>query len=65
MGLSGDEDVEQRFSNLCRDLNMDRNSQEEAWESYRRIRTYFVLEVSSYIFTFILVLFFFYFCFEY
>eukprot|EP00106_Octopus_bimaculoides_P009076 XP_014776518.1 PREDICTED: retinoblastoma-like protein 2 [Octopus bimaculoides] len=44
MGLSGDEDVEQRFSNLCRDLNMDRNSQEEAWESYRRIRTYFVLE---------------------
>ncbi|XP_036358198.1 retinoblastoma-like protein 1 isoform X2 [Octopus sinensis] len=44
MGLSGDEDVEQRFSNLCRDLNMDRSSQEEAWESYRRIRTYFVLE---------------------
>ncbi|GAB1606640.1 retinoblastoma-like protein 1 [Argonauta hians] len=44
MGLSADEDVEQRFSNLCRDLNMDKNSQEEAWESYRRIRTYFVLE---------------------
>lgn len=45
MVLSGDEDVEQSFTNLCLDLNMDRNAKEEAWESYRRIRTHYVLEV--------------------
>lgn len=44
MVLSGDEDVEQSFTNLCLDLNMDRNAKEEAWESYRRIRTHYVLE---------------------
>ncbi|KAL3858951.1 hypothetical protein ACJMK2_009197 [Sinanodonta woodiana] len=47
MGLSsedGDEKVEQRYEELCLDLNMDKNAKEEAWNSYQRIRTNYTLE---------------------
>ena len=49
MGLSedGDDNVEQRFDELCLDLNMDKNAKDEAWNSYQRIRTSYSLEVSS------------------
>jgi len=48
MVLSEDGDdgqIEARFESLCMDLNMDRSSQEEAWQSFERIRTSYTLEV--------------------
>lgn len=48
MGLSeeGDDSILQRFDELCLDLNMDKNSKDEALQSYHRTRTNFTLEVS-------------------
>lgn len=46
-GGGGDDDgqTERRFDALCLDLNMDRSSQEEAWQAFERITTNYTLEV--------------------
>ncbi|ESO96313.1 hypothetical protein LOTGIDRAFT_227069 [Lottia gigantea] len=46
MGLSdeGEDSVQQRYDELCLDLNMDLNAKEEAWQSYQRIQVNFTLE---------------------
>ena len=36
----------ERYDNLCRDLNMDEETSNEAWSSYERISTNYTLEVS-------------------
>ena len=35
----------ERFENLCRDLNMDKETSQEAWTSYQKISTNYTLEV--------------------
>lgn len=35
----------ERFDNLCRDLNMDEETSQEAWSSYEKISTNYTLEV--------------------
>jgi hypothetical protein len=47
MGLSddGDENIEQRFEELCLDLNMDKSAKDEAWQAFERISTNYTLEV--------------------
>ena len=47
MGLSedGDDRTESRFEDLCLDLNMDKDSKDEAWSSFQRIRENYTLEV--------------------
>lgn len=40
-----DSDPKERFDNVCRDLNMDGETSEEAWNSFERIRTNYSLEV--------------------
>lgn len=35
----------ERFENLCRDLNMDEETSQEAWSSYQKISTNYTLEV--------------------
>ena len=35
----------ERFENLCRDLNMDKETSQEAWISYQKISTNYTLEV--------------------
>ena len=49
MGLSeeGDENVEDRYEELCLDLNMDKNTKEEAWDNYDKIRQNYTLEVNE------------------
>ena len=44
---SDDEDANssERFGNLCRDLNMDERTSQEAWSSYQKISTNYTLEV--------------------
>ncbi|XP_064640132.1 retinoblastoma-like protein 1 [Lineus longissimus] len=46
MGLSddGDENIEQRFEELCLDLNMDKSAKDEAWQAFERISTNYTLE---------------------
>lgn len=48
-GGGGDDDgqMERRFDALCLDLNMDRSSQEEAWQAFERITTNYTLEGDS------------------
>jgi len=42
----GDDDqARDRFEELCGDLNMDTDTRDEAWNSYRRISTNYTLEV--------------------
>ena len=36
----------ERFESLCRDLNMDEETSQEAWSSYQKISTNYTLEVS-------------------
>ena len=47
MGLSedGDDNAEQRFDELCLDLNMDSTAKEDSWQSYQRISANYTLEV--------------------
>ena len=47
MGLSedGDEAIEQKYDELCYDLNMDSASKLDAWETFQRIRLNYTLEV--------------------
>lgn len=33
-----DDAVERRYNELCLDLNMDKGTKEEAWESYQKIK---------------------------
>lgn len=35
----------ERFESLCRDLNMDEDTSQEAWSSYQKISTNYTLEV--------------------
>lgn len=37
----------ERYENLCRDLNMDEETSNEAWSSYERISTNYTLEGDS------------------
>ncbi|XP_020631199.1 retinoblastoma-like protein 1 [Orbicella faveolata] len=37
----------ERFDNLCRDLNMDEETSQEAWSSYQKISTNYTLEGDS------------------
>lgn len=46
MGLSDDSD-EQRFEELCLDLNMDKNAKDEAAQAFERMRRNYTLEVKS------------------
>uniref|UniRef100_A0A8W8K507 Retinoblastoma-associated protein N-terminal domain-containing protein n=1 Tax=Magallana gigas TaxID=29159 RepID=A0A8W8K507_MAGGI len=39
-----DDAVERRYNELCLDLNMDKGTKEEAWESYQKIKTKYTLE---------------------
>lgn len=41
-----EQEVNERFQELCADLNMDGNATDEAWQSYLRISTTYTLEVS-------------------
>ena len=48
MANSSDEEeagTEERFKFLCRDLNMDEETEEEAWKAFQRISTNYTLEV--------------------
>lgn len=48
MGLSEDidqENTEERFRGLCADLNIDKNTADEAWRNYETISTNYTLEV--------------------
>uniref|UniRef100_T1J484 Retinoblastoma-like protein 1 n=1 Tax=Strigamia maritima TaxID=126957 RepID=T1J484_STRMM len=46
MGLydDSDEDIERRYQNLCADLNMDKNTTVDAWQSYEKINMNYTLE---------------------
>ena len=49
MGLSEDseqENTEERFRGLCADLNIDKNTGDEAWRNYETISTNYTLEVN-------------------
>ena len=53
MANSSDEEeagTAKRFKNLCRDLNMDEETGEEAWKAFERISTNYTLEVRSLMF---------------
>ncbi|KAK6174252.1 hypothetical protein SNE40_017565 [Patella caerulea] len=39
-----EDSVQQRYDELCLDLNMDRNAKEEAWQSFQRIQMSYTLE---------------------
>lgn len=50
MVLSEDADqdnVEEKFRGLCADLNIDRNTADEAWRNYETISTNYTLEVTE------------------
>lgn len=40
-----DDAVERKYDEICLDLNMDKGTKEEAWESYQKIQTKYTLEV--------------------
>ncbi|XP_052230201.1 retinoblastoma-like protein 1 isoform X2 [Dreissena polymorpha] len=46
MGLSeeADENVEEKFEELCLDLNMDKKSKDEAWKNYQKIKKNYSLD---------------------
>jgi len=48
MGLSDEteDNVEEKFEELCLDLNMDKKTKEESWESYEKIKKNYSLEAS-------------------
>ena len=39
------ENSEEKFRGLCADLNIDRNTADEAWRNYETISTNYTLEV--------------------
>ena len=39
------ENVDEKFRNLCADLNIDRQTADEAWRNYETISTNYTLEV--------------------
>jgi len=47
MGMKSDseEELKKRFKDLCSDLNLDKSSADEAWNSYQRIGINYTLEV--------------------
>ena len=47
-----EQEVFERFQELCADLNMDGNATDEAWQSYLRISNTYTLEVNVIIITF-------------
>lgn len=40
-----EQEIQERFQELCADLNMDGNATDEAWQSFLRISTNYTLEV--------------------
>jgi hypothetical protein len=44
-----DDAVERKYSELCLDLNMDKRTKEESWESYQKILTKYTLEASVFV----------------
>ena len=51
MGLSedaGHENADERFRSLCADLNIDKNTADEAWRNYETISTNYSLEVTKF-----------------
>lgn len=53
MGLSedaGHENAEERFRSLCADLNIDKNTADEAWRNYETISTNYSLEVTKFVY---------------
>ena len=40
------ENTEEKFRGLCADLNIDRNTADEAWKNYETISTNYTLEVT-------------------
>lgn len=53
MASSSDEEeagTEKRFKSLCRELNMDEETGEDAWKAFKRISTNYTLEVCHLIF---------------
>lgn len=43
---SSDQEVSEKFQELCADLNMDGNATDEAWQSFLRISNTYTLEVN-------------------
>jgi retinoblastoma-like protein 1 len=43
---NADENVYERHQELCVNLNMDKDTAEEAWQNYETIRQNYTLEVS-------------------
>ena len=41
-----EDDLKKRFKDLCLDLNLDKTSADEAWQSFQRIGINYTLEVS-------------------
>lgn len=53
MKSDSEDDLKKRFKDLCLDLNLDKTSADEAWQSFQRIGINYTLEVSSFIITYI------------
>lgn len=50
MGLSvdGDDRLDDRYDELCLDLNMDKKTKEDAWRNYEKIKKNYTLEVRNF-----------------
>jgi hypothetical protein len=46
MKTDSEEDLKKRFKELVSDLNLDKTSADEAWNTYQRIGINYTLEVS-------------------
>lgn len=50
MGLSSEESddrVEERYEELCLDLNMDKKAKDDAWKNFEKIKKNYSLEVRN------------------
>lgn len=47
MKSDSEDDLKKRFKDLCLDLNLDKTSADEAWQSFQRIGINYTLEVSQ------------------
>lgn len=46
MSANGEQDIRSRYEDVCAELNMDEQTAEKAWTSYKAINNDYVLEVS-------------------
>jgi hypothetical protein len=44
----GEDKLEEKYDELCLDLNMDRKTKEEAWKNYEKIKKNYTLEVNDF-----------------